>query len=179
MTTYFSNYGPEQRAMVEQWLAQMRRRFAGARDASDIGIMLARERHLEILDQPQPMSAQRLAKLEAEVPDVRGEGPFLLVVDCGETGSKATRFVRRFVILEELQQAKRQVDAERCGPGCWRNHLLYRAGPDGGRLMSSKERVAVTFLAEPRRHPMIAPAGYRSPLARAQTRSTPTDEGER
>jgi hypothetical protein len=126
MTTYFSNYGPEQRAMVEQWLGRMRRRFAGARDASDIGRMLARERHLETLDRPLPMPGQRLSKLEAEVPDVRGEGPFLLVVDCGETGSKATRFVRRFATLEELQQAKRQVDAERCGPGCWRNHLPYR-----------------------------------------------------
>jgi hypothetical protein len=47
------------------------------------------------------------------------------VVDCGETGSTATRFVRRFVTLDELQEAKRQVDAERCGRGCWRNHLLY------------------------------------------------------
>jgi hypothetical protein len=28
--------------------------------------------------------------------------------------------------MEELQQAKRQVDADGCGPGCWRNHLLYR-----------------------------------------------------
>jgi hypothetical protein len=60
------------------------------------------------------------------VTDVQGEGPFLLVVDCGETGSKAIRFVRRFATLEELQDAKGQVDAQRCGPGCWRNHLLYR-----------------------------------------------------
>ena len=51
------------------------------------------------------------------------------MVDCGETGSKATRFVRRFTTLEELQEAKRRVDAERCGPGCWRNHLLYRLVP--------------------------------------------------
>ena len=126
MTGYFPNYGPEQRAMVERWLARMRKRFAGARDASDIGRVLARERHLETLNQPLPMSAQRLAKLEAEVTDVQGEGAFLLVVDCGETGIKATRFVRRFATLEELQEAKRQVDAQRCGPGCWRNHLLYR-----------------------------------------------------
>jgi hypothetical protein len=76
-----------------------------------------------------PMSAQRLAKLKAEVTDVRGEGALLLVVDCGETSSKATRFVRRFTTLEELQAAKRQVDAERCGLGCWRNHLLYRLVP--------------------------------------------------
>ena len=100
--------------------------FAGARDASDVGRMLARERHLETLNQPLPMSAQRLAKLEAEVADVQGEGVFLLVVDCGETGSKATRSVRRFATLEELQEAKRQVDVQTCGFGCWRNHLLYR-----------------------------------------------------
>ena len=91
MTTYFPNYGPEQREMVERWLDRMRSRFAGARDASDIGRVLARERHLETLDQPLPISAQRLAKLEAEVTDVQGEGTFLLVVDCGETGAKATR----------------------------------------------------------------------------------------
>jgi hypothetical protein len=48
------------------------------------------------------------------------------VVDCGETGIKATRFVRRFATLDELQEAKRQVDAQRCGRGRWRNHLLYR-----------------------------------------------------
>jgi hypothetical protein len=112
--------------MVERWLERMRKRFAGARDASDIGRVLARERHLETLNQPLPMSAQRLAKLEAEVADVLGEGAFLLVIDCGETGGKATRYVQRFITLEELQAAKRQVDAERCGPGCWRNHLLYR-----------------------------------------------------
>jgi hypothetical protein len=86
----------------------------------------ARERHLETLNQPLPMSAPRLAKLAAEVADIEGEGPFLLVVGCGETGSKATRFVRRFATLEELQEAKRQVDVQTCGPGCWRNHLLYR-----------------------------------------------------
>jgi hypothetical protein len=126
VTTYFSNYGPEQRAMVERWLDRMRSRFAGARDASDIGIVLARERHLETLNQPLPISTQRLARLEAEVTVVQGDGAFLLVVDCGETGSKATRFIRRFATLEELQEAKRQVDAQRCGPGCWRNHLLYR-----------------------------------------------------
>jgi hypothetical protein len=112
--------------MVERWLGRMRKRFAGARDASDVGRVLARERHLETLNQPLPMSAQRLAKLEAEVADVQGEGVFLLVVDCGETGSKATRSVRRFATLEELQEAKRQVDVQTCGPGCWRNHLLYR-----------------------------------------------------
>jgi hypothetical protein len=133
MTTYFPNYGPEQRAMVERWLRQMRSRFAGARDASEIGRVLARERHLETLDQPLPMSALGLAKLEAEVIDVRGGGAFLLVIDCGETGSKATRFVRRFETLDALQEAKRRVDAECCGAGCWRNHLLYRLAPaDGG-----------------------------------------------
>jgi hypothetical protein len=123
MTTYFSNYGPEQRAMIERWLERMRKRFAGARDA---GRVHARERHLEMLDRPQPIPARRLAKLEAEVTDVQGDGPFLLVVDCGETGSKSARFVRRLATLEELQEAKRRVDAERCGPGSWRNHLLYR-----------------------------------------------------
>src|SRR5919106_6870945 len=107
MTSYLSNYGPEQRAMVERWLDRMLNRFAGARDASDIGRVLARERHLETLDQPLPMSAQRLARLEAEVTEVQGHGTFLLVVDCGETGIKATRFVRRFATLEELQEAKR------------------------------------------------------------------------
>jgi hypothetical protein len=126
MTTYLPDYGPEQRAMVERWLERMRERFAGTRDASDIGRVLARERHREMLDQPLPMSAQHLAKLETEVASVRGEGPFLLVVDCGEAGSNATRFVRRFATLEELQEAKRQVDAEGCGPGCWHNHLLYQ-----------------------------------------------------
>ena len=126
MTTYLPNYGPEQRAMVERWLGRMRSRFAGARDAPDIGRVLARERHLETLNQPLPMSAHRLARLEAEVTDIHGEGEFLLVVDCGEIGSKATRSVRRFATLEELQEAKRQVDIEGCGPGCWRNHLLYQ-----------------------------------------------------
>jgi hypothetical protein len=130
MTTYFPNYGPEQRAMVERWLARMRKRFAGARDASDIGRMLARERHLEILNQPRPISAQRLAKLEIEVADVQGDGAFLLVVDCGETGIKATRYVRRFEALDALQEAKRQLDAERCGPGCWRNHLQLTPAED-------------------------------------------------
>jgi hypothetical protein len=132
VTTYFSNYGPEQQAMVERWLDRMRKRLAGARDASDIGRVLARERHLETLNQPLPMTAQRLAKLEAEITDVQGGGAFLLVVDCGETGIKATRFVHRFATLEELQEAKRQVDAQRCGPGCWRNHLLYRLTPSAG-----------------------------------------------
>jgi hypothetical protein len=126
MTGYFPNYGPEQRAMVERWLERMRKRYAGARDASDIGRVLARERHLETLNQPLPMSAQRFARLAAEVAAIKGEGRFLLVVDCGETGSKETRFVQCCATLEELQQAKRQVDAEGCGPGCWRNHLLYR-----------------------------------------------------
>ena len=126
MNGYFQDYGPEQREMVERWVAQVRKRFAGARDPSDIGRVLARERHLETLNQPLPMSGPRLAKLEVEVADVQGEGAFLLVVDCGETGAGATRYVRRFATLEELQAAKRQVDAQRCGPGCWRNHLLYR-----------------------------------------------------
>ena len=133
MTGYFTNYGPEQRAMVERWLGRMHSRFAGARDASDIGRVLARERHLETLNQPLPMSAQRFAKLEAEVADVEGEGAFLLVVDCGETGAKATRYVRRFETWTRCSAAKRQVDAERCGPGCWRNHLLYRLDPAEGR----------------------------------------------
>ena len=119
---------PEQRAMVDGWLARLRGRFVGA-DASDVGRVLARDRHLETLNQPLPMSAQRLARLGAEVADLRGEGVFLLVVDCGEAGSKAIRLVRRFATLEELQEAKRQVDTQRCGPGCWRNHLLYRLAP--------------------------------------------------
>ena len=122
----YLNATSEQREMVERWLGRLRKRFAGARDASEIGRVLARERHLETLNQPLPMSAQRLTKLAAEVANVQGEVPFLLVVDCGETGTGATRFVRRFATLEELQEAKRQVDAQRCGPGCWRNHLLYR-----------------------------------------------------
>ena len=117
---------PEQRAMVERWLGRMRKRFAGARDASDIGRVLARERHSETLTQPLPMSAQRFVKLSAEVTEVQGEGAFLLVVDCGETGIRATRFVRRFETSDALQEAKGRVDAERCGPGCWRNHLLYQ-----------------------------------------------------
>jgi len=126
MNGYFRDYGPEQREMVERWLGRMRKRFVGARDASDVGRVLARERHLETLNQPLPISAQRLAKLDAEVADVQGEGPFLLVMDCGETGIDVTRFVRALATLEELQEAKRQVDAQRCGAGCWRNHLLYR-----------------------------------------------------
>jgi hypothetical protein len=126
MSGYFRNYGPEQRVMVERWIDQMRSRFAGASDAADIGRVLARKRHLETLNRPLPMSAQRLVKLAAEVADIEGEGPCLLVVDCGETGAKATRYVRRLATLEELQEAKRKVDTERCGPGCWRNHLLYR-----------------------------------------------------
>jgi glutathione S-transferase len=126
MTSYLPNYGPEQRAMVERWLDRMRKRFAGARGAADIGRVLARERHLETLNQPLPMSAQRFARLQAELADVQGEGAFLLVVDCGETGTRATRFVRRFETLDALQQAKRGIDAERCGAGCWRNHLLYQ-----------------------------------------------------
>jgi hypothetical protein len=41
--------------------------------------------------------------------------------------------VRRFETLEAMQEAKRQVDAERCEHGCWRNHLLCRLAPaDGG-----------------------------------------------
>jgi hypothetical protein len=132
MPGYFSNYGPEQREMVERWLARMRQRLAGARDASDVGRVLARERHLATLDQPLPMSAQRFARLQAEVADIRGEGAFLLVVDCGETGTRATRYIRRFETLEALQEAKRQADAEKCGHGCWRNHLLYRLEPAEG-----------------------------------------------
>jgi hypothetical protein len=112
--------------MVERWLDRMRTRFAGARDASDIGRVLARERHLETLNLPLPMSAQRFVKLSAEVTEVQGEGAFLLVVDCGETGIRATRLVRRFETSDALQEAKGRVDAERCGPGCWRNHLLYQ-----------------------------------------------------
>ena len=122
----YHNVTPEQRRMVERWLGRMRKRFAGARDASDIGRVLARERHSETLTQPLPMSAQRFVKLSAEVTEVQGEGAFLLVVDCGETGIRATRFVRRFETLDALQEAKRRVDAVRCGPGCWRNHLLYQ-----------------------------------------------------
>ena len=126
MTSYFANYGPEQREMVERWLGRMRQRFAGAGDAAGGGRVLARERHLETLNQSLPMSAQRFDRLLAEVADVQGDGAFLLVVDCGETGAKATRFVRRFASLEELQAAKRQVDDQRCGPKCWSNHPLYR-----------------------------------------------------
>ena len=126
MPGYFSNYGPAEQEMLQRWLRRLRERFAGARDASDVGRVLARERHLETLNQPLPMSAPRFAKLGAEVPDVQGEGAFLLVVDCGETGARATRFVRRFETLEALQEAKRRIDAERCGAGCWRNHLLYQ-----------------------------------------------------
>jgi hypothetical protein len=133
MPGYFSNYGPAEQEMLQRWLRRMRERFAGARDASDVGRVLARERHLETLNQPLPMSAQRFARLRVEVADVHGGGVFLLVVDCGETGTRATRLVRRFETLEALQEAKRQVDAERCGHGCWRNHLLYRLTPaDGG-----------------------------------------------
>jgi hypothetical protein len=129
MPGYLSNYGPAEQEMLERWLRRIRKRLAGARDASDVGRVLARERHLETLNQPLPMSAQRFARLQAEVADIRGEGAFLLVVDCGETGIKATRFVRRFETLNALQQAKPQVDAARCGSGCWHNHLLYRLVP--------------------------------------------------
>jgi hypothetical protein len=129
MPGYFSNYGPAEQEMLERWLGRIRKRLAGARDASDVGRVLARERHLETLNQPLPMSAQRFARLQAEVADIRGEGAFLLVVDCGETGIKATRFARRFETLNALQQAKRQVDAERCGSDCWHNHLLYQLPP--------------------------------------------------
>jgi hypothetical protein len=129
----YLNATSEQREMIERWRARLRKRFAGARDPSDIGRVLARERHLETLNQPLPMSPQRFACLEAEVADVQGEGAFLLVVDCGETGTRATRHVRRFETLDALQEAKRRVDAECCGAGCWRNHLLYRlAAADGG-----------------------------------------------
>jgi hypothetical protein len=132
MPGYFSNYGPEQREIIERWLCRLRQRLAGARGASDVGRVLARERHLETLNQPLPMSVQRFAGLQAEVADIRGEGAFLLVVDCGETGTRATRYICRFETLEALQEAKRQVDAERCGHGCWRNHLLYRLDPAEG-----------------------------------------------
>jgi hypothetical protein len=129
----YLNATSEQREMVERWRARLRKRFAGAHDPSDIGRVLARERHLETLNQPLSMSVQRFARLQAEVADVQGEGAFLLVVDCGETGTKATRYGRRFHTSEALQEAKRRVDAERCGHGCWRNHLLYRLTPaDGG-----------------------------------------------
>jgi hypothetical protein len=103
MPGYFSNYGPAEQEMLERWLGRIRKRLAGARDASDVGRVLARERHLETLNQPLPMSAQRFARLQAEVADIRGEGAFLLVVDCGETGIKATRFARRFETLNALQ----------------------------------------------------------------------------
>jgi hypothetical protein len=132
MPGYFSNYGPAEQEMLQRWLRRMRERFAGARDASEVGRVLARERHLETLNQPLPMSAQRFARLRVEVADVQGKGSFLLVVDCGETGARATRYVRRFESLEALQEAKGQVDAERCGHGCWRNHLLYRLDPAEG-----------------------------------------------
>jgi hypothetical protein len=132
MPGYFSNYGPADQEMLERWLGRIRERFAGVRDASEVGRVLARERHLETLNQPLPMSAQRFARLQVEVADVQGKGTFLLVVDCGETGTRATRYVRRFEALEALQEAKRQVDAERCGHGCWRNHLLYRLAPAEG-----------------------------------------------
>ena len=122
----YLNATSEQREMVERWRARLRKPFAGAHDPSDIGRVLARERHLETLNQPLPMSVQRFIKLGAEVPDVQGEGAFLLVVDCGETGINATRYIRRFETLEALQEAKRGIDAERCGAGCWRNHLLYQ-----------------------------------------------------
>jgi hypothetical protein len=122
----YLNATSEQREMVERWRARLRKRLGAARDASDVGRVLARERHLETLNQPLPMAAQRFACLEAEVPDVQGEGEFLLVVDCGETGINATRYIQRFETLEALQEAKRGIDAERCGAGCWRNHLLYQ-----------------------------------------------------
>ena len=86
--------------------------------------------------------AERLSRLTSEEraeildPDNRphggATGAFLLVVDCGETGTRATRLVRRFETLEAMQEAKRQVDAERCGHGCWRNHPLYRLDPAKG-----------------------------------------------
>jgi hypothetical protein len=129
----YLNATPEQRQMVDGWIARLRCRFAGARDASDIGRVLARERHLETVNQPLPMSAPRFACLQAEVADIQGEGAYLLVVDCGETGTRATRLVRRFETLEALQQAKRQVGAGQCGHGCWRNHLLYRLAAAEGR----------------------------------------------
>jgi hypothetical protein len=126
----YLNATSEQREMVERWRARLRKRFAGAHDPSDIVRVLARERHLETLNQPLPMSVQRFIKLGAEVPDVQNEGAFLLVVDCGETGINATRYIRRFETLEALQEAKRGIDAERCGAGCWRNHLLYQLTPE-------------------------------------------------
>jgi hypothetical protein len=125
----YLNVTPEQREMVERWLGRIRERLAGACDASEVGRVLARERHLATLNQPLPMSAQRFARLQAEVADIRGEGAYLLVVDCGEAGARSTRYVRRFENLNAVQEAKRQVDAQRCGHGCWRNHLLYRLAP--------------------------------------------------
>src|SRR5262245_41658270 len=109
MTGYLPDYGPEQREMVERWLDRIRSRFAGARNASDIGRVLARERHLETLNQPLSMSAQRFIKLAAEVAAIEGAGRFLLVVDCGETGTEAARYVRHFETLSALQEAKRLV----------------------------------------------------------------------
>ena len=153
MTGYFSNYGPEQQAMVERWLGRMRKRLAGARDASDIGRVLARERHLETLNQPLPMSAQRLAKLEAEVDRRPGRGPV-------PAGGRLWRDRQQG---DPLRPALHDPGGAAGGQAPGRRPALrprvlaqspaLPAGPDGGRLVSSKERMAATFLAGPRRHP--------------------------
>ena len=148
MNGYFRDYGPEQREMLERWLDRMRSRFAGARDASDIGRVLARERHLETLNQPLPMSAQRLAKLESEVTDVEGEGAFLLVVDCGETGIKATRYVRRFESPGCAAGGQAPGRRRALRPRVLAQPPAVPAVPHGGRLMSSKQWIA-PLLADP------------------------------
>jgi hypothetical protein len=124
MPTYL-RFEPGQREMVERWVEDIRKRLKGTGEV-EVQRVLARDRHLELANSPAIMQPQRFARLQAEVADIQGEGAFLLVVDCGETGTRATRFVRRFETLEALQEGKRRIDAERCGPGCWRNHLLYR-----------------------------------------------------
>ena len=124
MPTYL-RFVPGQREMVERWVEDVPKRFKGTEEV-EIQRVLARDRHLELANSPTIMQPQRFARLQAEVADIKGEGAFLLVVDCGEAGIRATRFVRRFETLDALQEAKRRVDAVRCGPGCWRNHLLYQ-----------------------------------------------------
>jgi hypothetical protein len=124
MPTYL-RFEPGQREMVERWVEDRRKRFKGMGEV-EIQRVLARDRHLELANSPGIMQPQRFARLQAEVADIQGEGAFLLVVDCGETGAKATRYVRRFETLPALQEGKRRIDAERCGRGCWRNHLLYQ-----------------------------------------------------
>ena len=104
--------------------------------------------------------AERLSRLTSEEraeildpdnwPHGGPTGAFLLVVDCGETGTRATRLVRRFETLEAMQEAKRQVDAERYGHGCWRNYLLYRLDPARGRLVPTKQTMERRELEEVR-----------------------------